>query len=180
VYRGDANFYGAFEVQSSPYRRHFFVLGVLLFLASCTRPVTEAKFVTAQPRFDLLIASDASDFKNHLRERIIAHYRPYGNIEVINIADLPGRQTAAFDAVLVMDTCMGGSRFNPSIKTFLDQHPEPQKVVLLMTADTIDWSFRYQDVDAVTAASAVENETPLFLTLKGRLDHIIMTKGGLP
>ena len=156
------------------------MLCVLMFVAGCTQPVKEAKFVTAQPRFSLLIASDASDFKDRIRERIIAHYRPYGNIAVINIADLSDSATADFDAVLVMDTCLGWSRFNPSIKTFLDQQPKPEKVVLLMTADTDDWSFRYQDVDAITAASAVENEMSLFLTLKSRLDQILLTKGGWP
>jgi len=158
----------------------FFLWVVLLSVASCTQPVREVQFTVAQPRYSLLIASDASPFKDRLRDRIIAQYRPYGNIEVVNISQLPELPAAPYDAILVMDTCLGWSRFNPSIKTFLNQHPDPNKVVLLMTADTADWTFRYQGVDAITGASAVENETILFGTLKSRLDDILMTKGGLP
>jgi len=44
----------------------------LAFLASCTRNVKETQFTTENAKFNLLVAGDSSDFKDRVRNRIIA------------------------------------------------------------------------------------------------------------
>ena len=63
----------------------------LAFLASCTRNVKETQLTTENAKFNLIIAGDSSDFKDKVRNRIIARYSNSGNIDVVNIKKLSGR-----------------------------------------------------------------------------------------
>jgi hypothetical protein len=141
--------------------------------AGCTRSLKEERHTAADARVNLLIAGDASAFKDRLRTRLIDHYRPYSNIDVVNVATLKQVDTDAYHAVVIIDTCLAWSRFNPSTKAFLDRIDERHKVVLLMTVDDTDWTFEYQGVDAMTAASVLEDEDRVFERLRQAIDRIL-------
>lgn len=143
--------------------------------AGCTRSLKEDRYTTADARIDLLIAGDASEFKDRLRQRLIDHYRPYSNIEVVNIDKLQQIDIESYHVVVIMDTCLAWSRFNPSTKAFLDRISDRHKVVVLMTVDDTDWNFKYQGVDAMTTASNLENEDQVFEGLRIEIDRIVNT-----
>ena len=155
------------------------LLSMLVSLSACARSVPEVRHVVVNARFSLLIASDASGFKDAVRGRVFDHYKSSGNVEVVNIGSLKTRKAEDFDAVLIIDTCLGWSRFNPSMKAFLDGAQDPERVVLFMTVDDTEWDFIYQGVDAITAASTIEDEARVAAVLIQKLDHIL-PKGGLP
>lgn len=134
------------------------------------------RHVAVNANFNLLIASDASVFKDAVRGRVFNHYKPSGNVEVVNIGSLKTRKAEDFDAVLIIDTCLGWSRFNPSMKAFLDGAQDPDRVVLFMTVDDTEWDFTYQGVDAITAASNIEDETRVAAALIQKLDHILQAR----
>lgn len=151
-------------------------LGLVIGLAAgCTRNLKEERHTTIDARIDLLIAGDASEFKDHLRKRLITHYRSSGNIEVVNIDKLRQIDIENYHVVVIMDTCLAWSRFNPSTKAFLDRISNRDKVVVLMTVDDTDWEFKYQGVDAMTAASNLENEDQVFERLRIAIDRIVNT-----
>lgn len=155
------------------------VISVLLMLAglqACARSVPEVRHVAVNARFTLLIASDASEFKDAVRGRVLDHYKIYSNVEVVNIGSLKTRQTDDFDAVLIIDTCLGWSRFNPSMKAFLDGAQDPERVVVFMTVDDTEWDFTYQGVDAITAASHMEDEARVAADLIQKLDNILQAR----
>ena len=152
------------------------LLSMLVSLQACARSVPEVRHVAVNARFSLLIASDASVFKDAVRGRVFDHYKPSGNVEVVNIGSLKARTAQDFDAVLIIDTCLGWSRFNPSMKAFLDGAQDPARVVLFMTVDDTEWDFTYQGVDAITAASNVEDEARVAATLIQKLDHILQAR----
>jgi hypothetical protein len=154
------------------------ISGLLMLagLQGCARSVPEVSYVAVNARFALLIASDASEFKDAVRGRVFDHYKTYSNIEVVNISRLKTRQADDFDAVLIMDTCLGWSRFNPSMKVFLDGAQDPDRVVLFMTVDDTEWDFTYQGVDAITAASHMEDEARVAADLIRRLDKILQAR----
>ena len=60
----------------------------LVFLASCTRNVKETQFTTENAKFNLIIAGDSSDFKDKIRNKLIARYKNNTNIDVVNIKKL--------------------------------------------------------------------------------------------
>ena len=141
-------------------------------LLGCTRNLKEERYTTEDARLELLIAGDASTFKDSLRQRRIDHYRPYSNIDVVNIDKLRQVDTADDDVVVIMDTCPAQSRLNPSTKGFLDRIDDRCKVEVLMTADDPDWEFTYLGVDALTAVSKPDEEKQIFERLRTDIDRI--------
>jgi hypothetical protein len=145
-------------------------------LYACARSVPEVRHVVVNAKYTLLIASDASAFKDAVRARVFDHYKPYANVEVVNIGRLKTLQADDYDAVLIIDTCLGWSRFNPSMKAFLDEARDPDRVVLVMTVDDTEWDFTYQGVDAITAASLMADESRLASDLIRQLDTILQAR----
>ena len=145
----------------------------LAFLASCTRNVKETQLTTENAKFNLLIAGDSSDFKDGIRDRIIARYRNNGNIDVVNIDKLENIKPEDYDAILIMDTCIGCEDFNWSMKGFLDRLEDNNNVVLLMTTGYSHYEYSYGGVDAITAASRIADEEEIFTRLSEEIDRII-------
>ncbi|PNV86997.1 MAG: hypothetical protein C0610_03815 [Desulfobacteraceae bacterium] len=145
----------------------------LAFLASCTRNVKETQLTTENAKFNLLIAGDSSDFKDGIRDRIIARYRNNGNIDVVNIDKLENIKPEDYDVILIMDTCIGCEDFNWSMKSFLDRLEDYDNVVLLMTTGYSHYEYSYGGVDAITAASRIADEEEIFTRLSEEIDRII-------
>ena len=145
----------------------------LAFLASCTRNVKETQFTTENAKFNLLVAGDSSDFKDRVRNRIIARYRKNGNIDVVNINNLKDIRPEDYDVILIMDTCIGCEDFNWSMKSFLDRLEDNNNVVLFMTAANPNYEYSYGSVDAITSASRIANEEEILTELSEEIDKII-------
>lgn len=145
----------------------------LAFLASCTRNVKETQLTTENAKFNLLIAGDSSDFKDGIRDRIIARYRNNGNIDVVNIDKLENIKPEDYDVILIMDTCIGCEDFNWSMKSFLDRLEDYDNIVLLMTTGYSHYEYSYGGVDAITAASRIADAEEIFTELSEEIDRII-------
>ena len=141
-------------------------------ITSCTHNLKEKQLAQPGATTNLLIAGDASEFKDNIRNAIISRYKSRCNIEIINIDKLPKAIATDYDAVLIMDTCLAWSHFNNSVKTFLDKSHN-QNVVFFMTVDDEDWSFTYNGVDAITSASEIENESSMTSKLTSAIDNIL-------
>jgi len=149
------------------------ILALAATLLSCVRSVPEMRHVVLNARYSLLIASDASEFKDAVRKQVFDHFSNYSNVEVVNIRRLKTIQTRDFDAVIIIDTCLGWSQFNPTMKAFLDDAEDPGRIVLFLTVDDTDWVFTYQGVDAITAASRMEDEDRVAAELIRQIDRIL-------
>jgi hypothetical protein len=139
---------------------------------SCTRNLKEIRLEQPGARSSLLIAGDASEFKDGIRTAIIDRYRATCTIDIINIDRLPKTSGSDYDAVLIMDTCLAWSNFNPSVKAFLNKS-QNRNVVFFMTADDPDWTFTYKGVDAITSASEKENQDAMIRRLSAAIDEIL-------
>lgn len=149
------------------------VLFSLMLLASCSHHLKEIRLVPQITEHRLLIAGDSSEFKDSVRDKIIETYKSNTEITVINIKDLPKVDAAPYDAVLIMDTCMAWSGFNPSLKSFLDKDENRAKTVLSMTAADPGWKYSFKDVDAITSASRVENMEAFYSRINDGLQKIM-------
>ncbi|MFO8112249.1 MAG: hypothetical protein R6T92_07050 [Desulfosalsimonadaceae bacterium] len=161
-------------------KRGVMIGGVLLVfciaLVSCARHVQRDHFIQADAAHRMLIASSASEFKDALRSRLIDNYRPVANIEVIDIKLLEEIDADAFDAIVIMDSCWARSHLNLSFKRFIDDLERRNHVILLLTTGGEEWDFAYENVDAVTSASVIDNQDKVFETLRRRIDAVLMKK----
>ena len=146
---------------------------LFLSLISCTRGVKEAKLSREDPSFTMIIASDSSAFKDSIRNRIIQQYQDEGSIDVVNIKRLKEVNPLDYDVVLIIDTCLAWSGFNPSLNTFLEDNQTKDNVVVFMTAGDPDWTYSYKGVDAITSASVVENVEVKVKEILRQIDHIL-------
>ncbi|MCG6947055.1 MAG: hypothetical protein LJE87_17120 [Deltaproteobacteria bacterium] len=149
------------------------VIVALAFLVSCTRNVKEVQFTAENAKFNLIIASDSSDFKDEIRNRIIDKYSNNGNIDVVNIDKLENIKPEDYDVILIIDTCIGCEDFNWSMKSFLDRLEDNNNVVVLMTTGYSHHEYSYGGVDAITAASRIANEEEIVTRLSEEIDRII-------
>jgi hypothetical protein len=149
------------------------VIVALAFLVSCTRNVKEVQFTAENAKFNLIIASDSSDFKDEVRNRIIDKYSNNGNIDVVNIDKLENIRPEDYDVILIMDTCIGCEDFNWSMKGFLDKLEDNNNLVLLMTTGYSHHEYSYGGVDAITAASRIANEEEIVTRLSEEIDRIL-------
>ncbi len=140
---------------------------------SCSGKVAHTSYVSDQAGVTILIAGDASEFKDGIRNRIIAAYRSAATIRVVNVGDLNKADVGSVDAVVIMDTCLARTGLNPSMKSFMKQAENRKKTVLFMTAGDPDWTYRYQEVDAITSASDLEQQEQVFTRIAAELDRIL-------
>jgi hypothetical protein len=145
----------------------------LALLAACAGKVVETRLTVPAARYDLVIASDASPFKERLRERLIARFREQGNIAVVDLGSLAGLRVEDVDAVLVLDSCRAWGRHNRTLERFLKRTTDKGKLVVLMTAADPGWRYQPPGVDAITAASRLEDVDALARALSARLDRIL-------
>lgn len=147
----------------------------LIFLSSysCTSSVKETQLSRENPMFSMVIASDSSEFKDSIRNRVIQQYQNDGNIEIVNIKRLKDIDPTDYDVVLIIDTCLAWSGFNPTLNSFLEDNQSKDNVVLFMTAGDPDWTYSYQGVDAITSASVVEKEDVKFQEITKQINQII-------
>ncbi|MGD9210256.1 MAG: hypothetical protein PVI90_05740 [Desulfobacteraceae bacterium] len=156
-------------------RRWVLLLGILnvLILISCAAPIAQKSIVTPNAKFNILIASDGSEFKNVIHNRLIERYKDQCSINNIALKEINKVDSEKYDVIIVMDSCMAMSGFNLRVKKFLDNVSTNENLVLVMTAGDPDWQFNYNGVDAITSASVMENEEKVFILLTMQIDHII-------
>ena len=134
---------------------------LLLFcamLVSCARHVKETRHaIDDHAARHILIASGGSRFKDNIRERLVDAYRTEANIDVISIASLESVRPEAHDVILIMESCLAGGRLNRSVRDFLDNLENRDRVILFMTFGSPPEVYRDLGVEAITSASVVEN-----------------------
>ncbi len=156
----------------SPMRLIFCIL-ILFLLIACAKPQYRPDSIIASPSFKMLIASNGTDFKNVIFDRLVDRYKDSGNIYLTSINKLNRLNPKIYDVIVIMDSCIAGSRFNRSIKRFLNGIVTKDKVVLVLTAADPEWQFSYKGIDAITSASAVENEDKIFTLATLQIDQIL-------
>jgi hypothetical protein len=140
---------------------------------ACTRSLKEQTIKTPQAQVNLLIAGDASEYKDVIRDALIQHYRARANIRVINIDTLGTIAPEAYHAILIMDTCLAWTHFNPTVRSFLERPAVNERVVWFMTVDDTEAVYDHSGVDAITAASVTANQHGVVKRLTQKIDEIL-------
>lgn len=148
---------------------------VLLTTTACTIPMAleEQTFTNPKSEVNILIAGDASEYKDALRSEIVQHYREKANIRVVNIHTLGEMPADDYQAILIIDTCLAWTRFNPTVLAFLKKPEIQSRVVWFMTANDTEEVYSHNGVDAITAASELENKQRVAMQLIHKIDAVI-------
>lgn len=150
------------------------LLITIFVVTACSKKLVETSIQSESTEHTILIAGDSSEFKDTLRTRIIDTYKNNNtDINVVNISRLNHEDVSGVDAILIMDTCLAWTGFNPSLKSFMKDQENRKKTVLFITAGDPEWTYRYEEIDAITSASYMENEEVVFSRIKSELDRIL-------
>jgi len=150
----------------------FFFVTALIFTA-CSKNIRETTLENPDASFRLIIAADSSDFKDSIRDRVMNNYKNVSHIDVVNLDKLDGIDYDAYDAVLIMDSCMAWGGFNNEVKNYINSLPDNRKVVVFFTAGNPEWKYNYKGVDAITAASLPAKEADVANQLIQKIDLLL-------
>ena len=136
----------------------------------------------AGPR--VLVATQGSDFKDALAAGVIDHLkRRSAFVKVIDTTELGSVQEADWNAMVVMHTWEMG-KAPIEVKAFVDRMTQRDKLVVLTTSGAGD--FKLEGVDAISAASRVDDVATRVGELASRIDAILdapspsAAAGGMP
>jgi hypothetical protein len=149
------------------------IIFILMLCLSCSKQISEQRFVTENAKYDLLITGVTSEFKADIISRIIDRYKDQGNVDLVYMDKLDQLQCDDYDAILVIDSVQAWSLWNFSLKSFLEKTENCKNIVLLYTAGDPDWEYQYHELDAITSASQVEDQDRVFNELTYAIDVLI-------
>jgi len=151
------------------------VLGAALLLAAgcATKAVKTASFGTDSAARRVLIATEQSDFKAAVISSVTGALDPDAvYVKVIDIAHLAAEPSAAYDAVILINTVYAW-QMNEQAAAFLKDNTARQRVILLSTADGEDWESGIPGIDAITSASAPARVPAVSAAVTARLQRIL-------
>ncbi|MCU0821594.1 MAG: hypothetical protein MUC95_03870 [Spirochaetes bacterium] len=152
-------------------------ISLLIILPSCGgRQLRETKLVNEKAKLRFIIAGDSSEFKDSIREEIVAKYKDTCNIEIVNIDKLGKITKEDFDFILIMQTIRGWGILNPEMRDFIDKIKDNDRIVLFATSMNPYYNYKYEGIDAITSASQMEKKEELVRKISERIDKLVAGK----
>jgi len=145
----------------------------VIFFSSCSRNIKETTINNLNAAHKIVIASNGSDFRDSIRDRVIKKYSDNCYIEVINLDKLQTVEYDRYDAILVMDAIIAWGGFNPEMRNYIDSLSDKKKVVLFLSAGDEELKYSYKGVDAISSASVVEEEDKVVKEITGKIDMLL-------
>ncbi len=152
---------------------HAIMLVSFSFLISCAGQVKEISFITENSKFNFLIASATSKYKDSIRNQIIEKYKSHSNIKVVDIRKLSEMPLNDYDVILIIDTIKAGARFNDPLYEISLRLKDKRNLVIFLTVADPETKYKFNNIDAITSASTPETEESVFQQIADELDNII-------
>jgi len=121
----------------------------------------------------ILIASQGSDFKDLLVDRLIQNLKEKQlYIKVIDVTNLSAINENEWNAMIIIHTT---EKFvlQPDVKKYLDRARDLSKVILITTSGSGKWKTKDYNVDIITSASRKEELETLVPEIIKRVENII-------
>jgi len=139
-----------------------FLLFFANYLISHRQGVITTKEVP-QPsaKFNVLIASQGSSFKNSLVDNLvyILKEKPV-NVKIIDVTGLDEINESDWNALILIHTTEKW-QMQPDVKAFLDRAKDLTKIMLITTSGDGKWRTKDYNVDVITSASANKELSPI-------------------
>jgi len=121
----------------------------------------------------VLIASESSDFKQAVIEKVVAGYDQDSlYFKITDLQNLADETASSYAAVMIINSCVAW-QLNPKANAFIRQADTLERVILLTTAGDQDWQAGVAGVDAITAASLPADIERIADQLKAKLGPLI-------
>jgi hypothetical protein len=146
---------------------------MIIIFSSCSRNIKEITINNLNAPHKIVIASNGSEFKNSIRDKVIKKYSDNCYIEVINLDKLQEVEYDRYDAILVMDAIIAWDAFNPEMKKYIDSLSDKKKVVLFLSAGDEELKYSYNGVDAISSASVVAEEEKVIQEITRKIDLLL-------
>ncbi|MEW5735398.1 MAG: hypothetical protein AB1921_11115 [Thermodesulfobacteriota bacterium] len=126
--------------------------------AGCSlKPVRPAVFGNEQSAAKVLIAADASDFKGAVVKQLVEKLVADGAfVRLAPLSDLSKLNAADYKAVVLVNTVIAWQA-KPDVQAFIKRTQDRDRLILVSTAGDPEIRTDFDGVDAVTAASEMEN-----------------------
>ena len=148
------------------------VLMVIVF-SSCSRNIKEMTINNLNAPHKIVIASNGSDFRDSIRDKVIRKYSNNCYIEVINLDRLQAIEYERYDAILIMDAIIAWGGLNSEMRNYIDSLSDKKKVVLFLSAGDEELKYSYNGVDAISSASVVTEEEKVVQEITGKIDILL-------
>jgi len=101
----------------------------------------------------VLIASEASDFKQAVIEQVVTGFAKDDLFfKITGLQNLADETASGYTAVIMINSCVAW-QLNPRVNAFIKKTDRLEKIILLTTAGDQDWQPGVEGIDAITAAS---------------------------
>lgn len=162
--------------------RYTFAVVLLAALASlytgCAMPqkiwpqsdITPYRVGSATSEQTVLLASHSSEFKEVLVEKISGAVTAENMaVDIIGIEGLKAVEAEKYAGVVMISSCLAWS-VDPSVRNFIDRHPDYKPIVLVITSKS-GWLPKKTDldVDAMTSASVLADSDAVSRQIVARL-----------
>jgi hypothetical protein len=146
---------------------------MIIIFSSCSRNIKEMTINNLSAPHKIVIASNGSDFRDSIREKVIRKYSDNCYIEVINLDKLQTIEYDRYDAILIMDAIIAWGKLNPEMKSYIDSLSDKKKVVLFLSAGDEELKYSYNGVDALSSASVVTEEDKAVQEITRKIDMLL-------
>jgi hypothetical protein len=159
----------------------FLILIGLLVWGCASQPVAtvESGPPAAYDR-KVLVATQKSKFK----QAVVAEIHDQLNqksiySKIIDVRSLKSQSVAEFSAVVIISRCMAG-RPDPRVESFIDSHPQKDKLIVLTTGIRDSWKPDAPGVDAITSASVLDKSDQVAKSIVDRVLARVNSSGPRP
>ncbi|MCF7912421.1 MAG: hypothetical protein K9M99_07825 [Candidatus Cloacimonetes bacterium] len=128
------------------------VIMIILLLSGCKQS-PEQRVINPGAQSRILIAMTTTEFKEQIVSRIINDFGERATIEINGLSSLKKVNPAEYDAIIIMDACEAGMKFNASLNNFTSKHTETDNAIFIITAGDPDWEWDNKNYRAITSAS---------------------------
>ena len=121
----------------------------------------------------ILIASQGSDFKNALVEKLVDELEGDSvYIKVVDVSGLSDISEGDWDASIIIHTTEGW-KLQPDVKDYLDSISNPERIILVTTSGSGEWKTDEYNLDIYTSASKISTVDSLAGSISTDVKNIL-------
>ncbi len=163
---------------STNWRRTLYFGGLsLVILAGCARGLSGNDIGPEDAPKKMVLAVYSTEYKDKIAEGLVDRFKSTVKITQVSVRDLKRVDPKDFDVLVIVDQLMAWQIFNFDSIGFirnLESPDERRKVVLYLTAGSPKDGYKFQGIDAMTGATAVNREGEAIDMISKRVNLLLV------
>lgn len=154
-----------------------------IFLAGCGKGVRVTEYGPANAGSSIMIASYPSEYKDRITQGLVERYKGRSKIALVPLGKLNSIDHRRYDVLVILDALHAWQLFNPTTRWFVGKIKDPadiEKVVLFFTAGKPSERYTFMGIDAITAASEVQDDAGSVAKIAAKIDEVLKRGGKKP